>query len=184
MGSEAHAAGGVGCVGCHKIHQTDMRTAPLLKAEKTRLCASCHPAQYGEFSKPFAHQLGVGDMSCVSCHNPHGGRGEESLKDADRAELVCVTCHTDKRGPFVFAHVNDEVGNCMTCHEPHGSSNPKRLVRATVVQLCLECHSPLSGATVGSQPPSFHDLTSPRYRECTVCHVAVHGSNTSPALLK
>ena len=32
--------------------------------------------------------------------------------------------------------------------------------------------------------PAFHDLHSPRYRECTVCHVAVHGSNTSPGLLK
>jgi DmsE family decaheme c-type cytochrome len=184
MTSEAHAAGGVGCVDCHTIHQTDMRRTPLLRAEVTDLCASCHPTQYAEFSKPFSHELGIGDMSCASCHNPHGGRGEESLKGAERDELVCVTCHTEKRGPFVFDHVNDEVGNCMTCHEPHGSSNPKRLVRAQVDQLCLECHSPLTGATAGSQPPSFHDLTSPRYRQCTVCHVAVHGSNTSPVLLK
>ena len=58
------------------------------------------------------------------------------------------------------------------------------LTRPTVSQLCLECHSPISGGTLGSQPPSFHDLLSPRYRNCTTCHVAIHGSNSSPELLK
>jgi predicted CXXCH cytochrome family protein len=72
----------------------------------------------------------------------------------------------------------------MSCHEPHGSTNPMALTRPRVDQLCLECHSLIEGGTFGSQPPSFHDLRSPRYRNCTTCHVAVHGSNTSPMLLK
>ena len=58
------------------------------------------------------------------------------------------------------------------------------LKRARVDQLCLECHSLFDGATLGSQPPSFHDLRSPRYQNCTTCHVMVHGSNASPLLLK
>ena len=76
------------------------------------------------------------------------------------------------------------MGDCTSCHEPHGSSNPKQLKRATVYQVCIECHSPIGGTTLGSQPPSFHNLSSPRYQNCTTCHVAVHGSNRDPQLLK
>lgn len=72
----------------------------------------------------------------------------------------------------------------MSCHLPHGSVNPKQLTRANVYQLCLECHSPIAGGTLGSQPPSFHNLTSARYQNCTTCHVAIHGSNRDPQLLK
>jgi predicted CXXCH cytochrome family protein len=72
----------------------------------------------------------------------------------------------------------------MTCHEPHASNNMHRLKRATVSQLCLECHSPITGGTLGSQPPSFHNLLTARYQNCTTCHVAIHGSNRSPQLVK
>ena len=89
------------------------------------------------------------------------------------------------RGPFVFDHVTGSGGNCLSCHQPHGSNNPNMLLWARVEQLCLSCHSQTGGPkTFGSQPPSFHDLTQARYRNCTTCHVAVHGSNLSPQLLK
>jgi hypothetical protein len=38
--------------------------------------------------------------------------------------------------------------------------------------------------TAGSQPPSFHNISNPRFQNCTTCHVTVHGSNRSPQLLK
>jgi nitrate/TMAO reductase-like tetraheme cytochrome c subunit len=55
-----------------------------------------------------------------------------------------------------------------------------------VAQLCIECHSPIASVstTFGSQPPSFHNLSLPRYQNCTTCHVAIHGSNRDPQLLK
>jgi DmsE family decaheme c-type cytochrome len=123
-------------------------------------------------------------MECASCHDPHGRRGDNALKRTRADELPCVSCHAEKRGPFVFSHVTGVAGDCMSCHEPHGSSNPKQLIRARVDQLCLECHSTLNASTLGSQPPSFHNIRLPRYQNCTTCHVAVHGSNRSPALLK
>jgi predicted CXXCH cytochrome family protein len=72
----------------------------------------------------------------------------------------------------------------MTCHETHGSANPRQLTRADVRQLCLECHSTLPSGPIGSQPPSTHDMLSPRYRNCVQCHTAIHGSSKSPVLLK
>jgi DmsE family decaheme c-type cytochrome len=180
----AHSDTEVYCDSCHAIHPADRPRPALLHDSPNAVCATCHAAQANSFRRPYGHRLDRGGLECVSCHNPHGGSGEYSLVVNRAGEGPCVTCHAEKRGPFVFPHVSDVTGDCLTCHEPHGSSNPMGLKRARVDQLCLECHSYIEGGTLGSQPPAFHDLRSPRYRECTVCHVAIHGSNLSPALTK
>jgi DmsE family decaheme c-type cytochrome len=133
--------------------------------------------------KPFTHNLAHGVMTCGDCHNPHGGRGRLGFKQRS-LEATCAECHADTSGPHVFEHVTGFVGDCTSCHESHGSSNPRQLTRASISQLCLECHSTLPAGELGSQPPSSHNLRSPRYRDCTVCHTAVHGSSRSPLLLK
>jgi DmsE family decaheme c-type cytochrome len=173
----------VTCLSCHSIHASDPKQRALLSRPVDTLCGSCHVSQAAAFQKPFAHRL-RGGMSCVSCHDPHGLARAGALRPTRGGELPCLSCHAEKRGPFVFSHVNGVAGDCLSCHESHGSSNPKRLTRANVYQLCLECHSPITPGVLGSQPPSFHDLRVPRYRNCTTCHTAVHGSNRSPALLK
>jgi len=189
-GMHANSAA-VNCATCHSIHTPDPKSAHLNVKPVETLCQSCHPSYVAMMqSKPFSHRPVAGIMDCTSCHDPHGRPGRESLKLTRAGEPPCLTCHTEKRGPFVFEHPTglaaDVASKCTTCHEPHGSSNPKMLVRARVDQLCLECHSQIAGgsATLGSQPPSFHNIALPRYRNCTSCHVAIHGSNLSPQLLK
>ena len=175
----------VNCLTCHSIHASEPRAPHLLARKQLALCDSCHMTQVASFrNKPYAHRLGRGGMECSSCHEPHGLPGKDNLRTTRAGELPCLSCHADKRGPFVFQHGALAVGDCTTCHEPHGSSNPKQLKRAAVAQLCLECHSPIGAGTLGSQPPSFHNLNSPRFQNCTTCHVAVHGSNRDPQLLK
>jgi DmsE family decaheme c-type cytochrome len=175
----------VNCLTCHSIHSSEQRAPHLLAKPQLALCENCHATQVASFrNKPYAHRLGRGGMECASCHEPHGLPGRENLRTTRAGELPCLSCHAEKRGPFVFQHGAQAVGDCLTCHEPHGSSNPKQLKRATVAQLCIECHSPTATPTLGSQPPSFHNLSLPRYQNCTTCHVAVHGSNRDPQLLK
>jgi DmsE family decaheme c-type cytochrome len=177
-----HAQAKVSCSSCHVIH--DAKATPLLRSADSVLCAACHPAQKAQFQKPYAHRLEVGGLTCISCHNPHGGRDQKSLRETSSGEVACFECHQDKRGPFVYPHPGGLTGTCQSCHEPHGSNNPRMLTRPSVDQLCLECHTGNPAGTLGSQPPSLHDVRSPRYRNCTTCHVAVHGSNSSPALYK
>jgi DmsE family decaheme c-type cytochrome len=176
----------VRCTTCHSIHSPVPKSPHLLAKAPVPLCASCHPVQNASFvSKPFAHRLGRGGLDCTSCHDPHGRPGKESLKKTRDGEQPCLDCHAEKRGPFVFEHPpSGLVGDCTTCHQPHGSMNPKQLTRANVFQLCLECHSTLSLSTLGSQPPSFHNISLARYRNCTTCHVAIHGSNLSSTFVK
>ncbi|HEX8029203.1 MAG TPA: cytochrome c3 family protein [Vicinamibacterales bacterium] len=182
----------VNCLTCHSIHSSDPRSPHLVAKPQLALCGSCHTQSASMRNKPYAHRLDRGGMTCSTCHEPHGrqAKGERSmalaghLRTTRAGEAPCVSCHTEKRGPFVFAHGATEAGECTTCHETHGSSNPKQLRRATVKQVCMECHSPIAANGLGSQPPSFHNLSLPRYQNCTSCHVAVHGSNRDPQLLK
>jgi DmsE family decaheme c-type cytochrome len=181
----------VNCLTCHSIHSPDPRSK-LVARPQLLLCGTCHAQAATIRNKPYAHKLDRGGMACSSCHEPHGrpSKSERSLamaghlRSSSAGEAPCLTCHAEKRGPWVFPHGGLEVAECVTCHDPHGSSNPMQLRRANVYQVCIECHSPIGTGTLGSQPPSFHNLSSPRYQNCTTCHVAVHGSNRDPQLLK
>ncbi len=127
-------------------------------------------------------------MGCVDCHNPHGTNAKAMTQLYAANDRGCVGCHGDKRGPFTFEHAPVRFEGCSACHEPHGSTNPRMLTRAEVRIVCLECHSSLPTvpnlASNGVVPPAFHDLRSPRYRNCTVCHQKIHGSYVDRSLLK
>jgi DmsE family decaheme c-type cytochrome len=182
----------VNCLSCHSIHSSDKRSPHLVAKPQLELCGTCHTQAASFRNKPYAHHLDRGGLACSSCHEPHGlpVKGERSLammghlRTGNAGQGACLTCHAEKRGPWVFPHGGVEVGECIACHEPHGSTNHFQLKRANVYQLCIECHSPIGTGTLGSQPPSFHNLSLPRYQNCTTCHVAVHGSNRDPQLLK
>jgi predicted CXXCH cytochrome family protein len=78
---------------------------------------------------------------------------------------------------------------CGACHEAHGSANPRMLSRAEVRFQCLECHSNITrpgsaNSFAGGIPPAFHDLRNPRYRNCTICHVKIHGSHVNRTFLR
>jgi len=183
-GPHANSAA-VNCLTCHSIHNAAPKSEHLVAKPPVELCGSCHGNEAASFrAKPYVHRLDRGGMSCLDCHAPHA-RGGEPVKMTFQGELPCLNCHAEKRGPFVFQHVVGSGGTCLSCHESHGSNNPNMLQWARVDQLCLSCHSQTPPPkTYGSQPPSFHDIRSPRYRNCTTCHTAVHGSNVSPQLLK
>jgi DmsE family decaheme c-type cytochrome len=185
----SHAKDGVSCVTCHKVHADNgahlmARTNPEINEQ----CSACHLTEAAQFRRPFHHKVPENAMSCVDCHNPHG-----SIKPAMGTafagnETGCIKCHGDKRGPFTFEHGPVRFEGCQDCHEAHGSANPRMLIRQEVRLVCLECHANLPNGnktgTLGVVPPAFHDLRSPRYQNCTVCHQKVHGSYVDRNLLK
>jgi DmsE family decaheme c-type cytochrome len=177
-----HGKNPLACTDCHSVHQPK-EARHLLAAKSDTLCLSCHKETQAAFNKPFRHRLQEGAIRCVDCHEPHGGLQPRQMKTAIGNETACAKCHTDKRGPFAFEHAAMRLEGCLGCHEPHGSINPKMLVRNQQHLLCLECHSTASGI-LASQPPSFHDLRSARFQNCTTCHLKVHGSNVNKYLLR
>lgn len=199
-----HWRNDVGCNDCHSAHGatyaksvTGSITYPgpttvtnpsiannlMLKTGEPQLCISCHNETKSQFTKPFHHKVLEGTMKCSDCHNPHGGFETKQTKLAVGNDAVCIKCHTDKQGPFVFEHAPLKTEGCSACHTPHGSNNPRLLKRSSVRQLCMECHSVLPDVDQGA-PQAPHNQSTGRYNNCTVCHARIHGSNASAAFFR
>ena len=194
-----HWRNNIGCTECHSPHGAQpgkfrtgsttwignvssqnpgQATEKMLAANEPQLCMSCHNETKSQFSKPFHHRVLEGTMKCSDCHNAHGGFEQKQTKLAVGADAACIKCHTNKQGPFVFEHGPLKLEGCTACHTPHGSSNPKMLKRPQVRQLCFECHTGIS-ESLSPQVPSRHNQAQMKEQQCTVCHSAIHGSNSS-----
>ena len=194
-----HARSAIACTSYHSVHKPAEVSRNGRHAAVNQQCAGCHMNTLASFQKPHAHPLstmpsaGNSGMSCLDCHNPHGTAARANLRFASANEPGCLKCHADKRGPFAFEHAPLRTEGCGACHEPHGSTNPRMLNRPQVRLLCLECHSNIAsqpgtgasaGGTVGGIPPAFHDVRSPRYANCTGCHMKIHGSHVNRSFLR
>ena len=181
--ASGHAKDQVACTSCHSVHGAG--GAKLVIHNKTEInqkCSTCHLTQWASFNRPYKHRLPEGAMSCVDCNNPHASFRDDTVRTAFGNEPGCLQCHSDKRGPFVYEHPVLRLEGCTACHDPHGSANPRMLTRHEVRLVCLECHANLpipvaQPPSLGGVPPALHDLRSPRFQNCTICHTKVHGSN-------
>ena len=182
--SSAHEAQNIRCIDCHTIHKGGLHgerlallsTAGEVQPERRPIesrrdlnekCMRCHKKQDAQASLPYHHPINEGKMSCLDCHDPHGGNAGNNLNTSSANEL-CFQCHSEFQGPFSYQHapVNED---CMKCHSPHGSANQNLLVISQPA-LCLQCHS------------AHHNGASlPLVDRCTNCHNAIHGSDIPSA---
>ena len=194
----SHAKDQVACTTCHSVHagggkQMVARAAAAVNQQ----CSGCHTNVAAQFQKPNHHRVPENAMTCVDCHNPHGSTRAAMTQAMTQTfganDAGCFQCHGDKRGPFAFEHAPVRFEGCGACHEPHGSANPKMLTQHEVRLVCLTCHAGFAGANLpnantggvsGVVPPAFHDLRSPRYQNCTICHQKIHGSHVDRNLLR
>jgi DmsE family decaheme c-type cytochrome len=181
-----HGRNEVACTSCHSVHGAQQGWVDRRPLAVNKQCASCHQSIWAQFLKPHTHPLQQNAMSCTGCHNPHGSVLPAMTRTVHANEPNCIRCHGDKRGPFVFEHAPMRLDGCGTCHEVHGSANPRMLTRQEQRFVCMECHSNIGvrNNTVGGIPPSFHDLRSPRYQNCTICHIKIHGSHINRDFLR
>jgi DmsE family decaheme c-type cytochrome len=68
----------------------------------------------------------------------HGSTNVKLLKAGTTIDESCVSCHAEKRGPYLWEHA-PVAESCVTCHDPHGSNNDRMLV-AKQPYLCQRCH--------------------------------------------
>ena len=186
-----HAEAGMSCTSCHSVHSASPAGPPLLQAVVTAAklarargtsatCYECHQEAFAEFEFNERHRLQEGILECSSCHDPHAPTQRAMLTSA--AKEPCVTCHTDKEGPFIFEHGSVMVEGCTACHSPHGSPNRHMLASQDGGELCFSCHAVVPQFHAGFNPaaPPRFDLTT----NCVNCHSAIHGSNFDPFFLK
>jgi len=179
-----HQERGMRCVDCHNGHpepqekrlSADARfSQPLTathgtKKEQPELCLTCHQMRRAQLQRSSHMPYREGKVTCTSCHNPHGTPNPKQLIQATTNEN-CLSCHTERRGPFLFEHP-PVMENCANCHEPHGTSNPQ-LLKVRMPRVCDSCHVTSRHPT---QPQPLGSIKN-FGRGCTNCHSAIHGSN-------
>jgi DmsE family decaheme c-type cytochrome len=155
------------------VEQSKIPTPHLVKDKTDAGCTVCHTMERSEFMKPYRHKLILSGNTCVSCHDPHLSKKE--LRSMRTIFRKCIDCHPETGGPFIYVHLGTQHEGCMECHVPHGSPNPNLLTRHEPRMLCLSCHA---------NTPQFHNQANPKYRDCTACHPAIHGSNMSKSFMR
>ncbi len=188
----SHSANHLRCADCHQVHAPaltranetrlsfDTATRGALAAEfvspETQVvlrprsatndaCLRCHQTQRAQLSMPYHHPLREGKLSCVDCHDPHGGPAGNNLRAATVNQL-CLTCHAQYRGPFAYQHPPVSE-NCMYCHAAHGSPNTN-LLSVSMPALCLQCHA------------GHHNGAGlPLPDRCVNCHGSIHGTDVA-----
>lgn len=83
------------CTTCHFPHSSKENF--FLKQNTYRLCMTCHEG-YGKDHPVSKHPIRFAKMddkeiSCVSCHNPHGSDNKSLLKIEGGRFSVCLQCH-------------------------------------------------------------------------------------------
>ena len=84
------------CVTCHSPHGSDQPR--MVKTDVYTLCTGCHDEQrmnhpVGRHPLQFAKLSDTEEISCVSCHNPHGSPNEFLLKVPGGRMGICEQCH-------------------------------------------------------------------------------------------
>ena len=166
-----HEFNQLSCASCHSIHVAKDPVRDRL--QQPRVCLTCHKSEESELHLRSRHPVREGKVACSDCHNVHGEDGTGLLVKASSREK-CVSCHAEKRGPFLWEHA-PVAEDCMLCHAPHGTNQPA-LLNKRVPQLCQQCHDPSGHPSTrldGSKLPSAYL----QVKGCLNCHSAVHGSN-------
>ena len=179
-----HALNEVSCTACHSIHTPDKT-----KQNEQALCMNCHTDIRTKSHYPSHHPVKEGKMKCSSCHQHHGSL-VNNMKTNERMNDLCLSCHADKRGPFVFEHA-PVAEDCMTCHDPHGTV-ANNLLKQNEPFLCLQCHEshfhagrlgsteartlPATG-WVSENPHGTEGWRRAFLTKCTQCHFKIHGSD-------
>lgn len=171
-----HDARNVTCVSCHSVHTPKSERGHLKAANVVETCAQCHRDKAAKLQRSGHMPVREGKMDCATCHNQHGSTNTRLLRSGNTVVEFCTSCHTEKRGPFLWDHPPVRE-SCVTCHDPHGSTNDRMLV-AKAPMLCQRCHvgtrhpaTPYDGVALVSRNNRLVN------RGCVNCHSNIHGSN-------
>jgi DmsE family decaheme c-type cytochrome len=182
-----HATNEVDCASCHSTHSV----SGLVKPDP-ELCMDCHKDIMAKSNFPSRHPIREGKMKCSSCHAHHGSL-VNNLKTHERMNDLCINCHGDKQGPFIFEHA-PVVEDCSICHDPHGTV-ANSLLKQGEPFLCLQCHEShfhagregltqpreieggLPGHTHSDNPFGTAGWRKAYLTKCTQCHFRIHGTD-------
>lgn len=164
---------------------------PKATAVGAETCATCHDeaaaafrsGQHGQAMQ--AHQPGILDKACETCHGPGSLHVDDpSTKNIRRIppDEACLSCHTQQSGYMALTtpgHLRNGI-KCLDCHvSGHAAPAAKPLLAARPYDLCARCHA----YEANQFKLSFSHRRGSRPFDCTDCHT-VHGANRTGRLIQ
>jgi predicted CXXCH cytochrome family protein len=125
-----------------------------------------------------SHDYQKGNLTCLSCHNMHGGDVKGMINPEMRGNSACFTCHS-KFQNNITAHTKHGAessgSNCYNCHMPkitygilnihrsHRIQNPdpSRAWRYQMPEACTICHSNRSAVWAANQFKQLYNQPLP-----------------------
>ena len=129
LATPGHPRHGVACLDCHSGGHEEPVAEPLLLAAPRTLCGDCHGDVRAAFALPFTHRNGSETFACGECHTVHGG-GQQGRYTLLGNGGVCITCHSDKAGPFLFPH---PPGRVAPLPRPYAPGSPLPVLSASSI---------------------------------------------------
>jgi predicted CXXCH cytochrome family protein len=159
-------------------------SVPTPAQDVNRTCAKCHTVLFSRYpytwegrtrrDRPGGSNINSGEardfllggcsaqMSCTSCHDPHGNDSRERLEAlaGPAGNALCSGCHERYRDP-----------ESLRTHTHHAPASPG--------SACLNCHMPRKNMGLAYELTRYHRIGSPtdpervlgdRPLECALCH--------------
>ena len=107
-----------------------------------------------------AKQHGMNHLTCVHCHDPHEGIGQQWSRTRAEDNASCTDCHSQfKQRDVLTAHTHHQAessgSDCMNCHMPHFNEGLQDMVRTHTI------FSPTEPKMIEANQPNA----------CNHCHV-------------
>lgn len=145
---------GDGCVSCHDPHASSYEA--MLSDRTQKFCLDCHDPGGSSSFESGRYATHGDDLSCSTCHAPHGG--DRPLLLVAEPAVLCSECHSHQHiaahpmGKDAIDPRNRQPMDCLSCHGIHDAPYPKYMHRDGDRELCVACHTELSGRPVGAKP--------------------------------
>lgn len=99
-----------------------------------------------------------GELTCITCHQMHGGSRDDQLAPGARGDAICADCHpaiAAAGSQHTHHPVESEGSRCMNCHMPHTTLGLLTAMRAHRID----------------SPSAMRTHTTGRPDACTLCHI-------------
>ena len=104
----------------------------------------------------------AGNLTCITCHDPHEPEKSQSIA---RANAACVNCHSGGDRSVAALRLNQahpSSGECVSCHMPE--RRPSDAIHVSVTDHYIQRNPPVDATAAAQSPVELNSANTPPYR--------------------